>query len=154
VGKTHSVNLFGTFLCCKYGIPGLIKNGGGSIVLTSSITGLKGWRPSAYTAAKGEIISLTRIMAVDYAKYNIRVNCICPGFILNERAIKRLRQNPHFTDDLRPFLLLGFGEPIDVAYAALYLDSDESKIVTGVILPVDSGHTAVGRIDETDLLKK
>lgn len=152
--KTFSVNLFGTFLCCKYAIPELIRNGGGSIILTGSITGLKGRGPSAYTAAKGGVISLTRIMAVDYAKYNIRVNCICPGFILSERAEKKLKESPHFPDDMRPLLLLGFGEPIDISYAALYLGSDESRIVTGAILPVDSGFTAVGRIDEADLLKK
>ena len=152
--KTFSVNLFGTFLCCKYAIPGLIKNGGGSIILTSSMTGLKGWRPSAYTAAKGGVISLTRVMAVEYAKYNIRVNCICPGVTLTGRVIKQQKQFPHFFDDLRPLHLLGFGEPIDIAYAALYLASDESKIVTGVILSVDSGYTAVGRIHEADLLKK
>ncbi len=152
--RTFSLNLFSTFLCCKYAIPVLIKNGGGSIILTSSITGLKGWRPSAYTAAKGAIISLTRIMAVDYAKYNIRVNCICPGVVLSERALKRLRVDPHFSDDLLPFLLLGYAEPKDIAYGALYLASDESRIVTGAIFPIDSGFMAVGRIDKTDLLKK
>ncbi|HUX80439.1 MAG TPA: SDR family NAD(P)-dependent oxidoreductase, partial [Alphaproteobacteria bacterium] len=60
--KTHSVDLFGTFLCCKYGIPHLIKNRSGSVILTSSIAGLRGWKRSAYTAAKGGIISLTRVM--------------------------------------------------------------------------------------------
>ena len=152
--KTHSVDLFGTFLCCKYGIPELIKNGGGSVILTGSIAGMKGWKRSAYTAAKGGIISLTRVMATDYAKYNIRVNCICPGFITTERTAKRLKENPQVTEKLRPLHLLGFGQPIDVAYAALYLASDESKIVTGTILSVDSGYTALGRIDKEDLLER
>lgn len=151
--KTFSVDLFGTFLCCKYGIPELIRNRGGSVILTSSLTGLRGWKRSAYTAAKGGIISLTRVMAVDYAKYNVRVNCICPGFTVTERTAKRLKTNPQAIKDLRPFHLLGFGQAIDVAYAALYLASDESKIVTGAILSVDSGYTAVGRMDQTDLLK-
>ncbi|MFX0200853.1 MAG: SDR family NAD(P)-dependent oxidoreductase [Candidatus Hodarchaeota archaeon] len=152
--KTHSVNLFGTFLCCKYGIPELIKNGGGSVILTGSIAGLTGWKRSAYSAAKGGIISLTRVMAVDYARYNIRVNCLCPGLILTERSANQMKQNPNIAEEIRPLHLLGFGKPIDVAYAALYLASDESKIVTGAILPIDSGYTAIGRIDERDLLKR
>jgi NAD(P)-dependent dehydrogenase (short-subunit alcohol dehydrogenase family) len=144
--KTHSTNLFGTFLCCKYGIPELIKNGGGSVILMGSMAGLTGWKRSAYTAAKGAIISLTRVLAVDYAKHKIRVNCICPCFTLTERAAKHLKQNPHIMDDMRAFHLLGPGEPEDIARAALYLASDESRIVTGAILPVDSGYTAVGRL--------
>lgn len=146
--KTHSVNLFGTFLCCKYGIPELIKNERGSVILTGSMAGLTGWRRSAYTAAKGGIISLTRVMAVDYAKYNIRVNCICPGLIVTERVAERIKANPLIAERMQPFHLLGFGKPIDIAYAALYLASDESRIVTGAILSVDSGYTAVGRIDK------
>ncbi|MBW2127673.1 MAG: SDR family oxidoreductase, partial [Deltaproteobacteria bacterium] len=138
----------------KFGIPELVKNGGGSIILTSSICGLKGWRGTAYTAAKGGIISLTRIMAIDYARHNIRVNCICPGHIITERVAKLMRVYPDVVEKMRPLHLLGFGEPTDIAYAALYLASDESKIVTGTILSVDSGYTAVGRIDKTDLLEK
>jgi NAD(P)-dependent dehydrogenase (short-subunit alcohol dehydrogenase family) len=149
--KTLSFDLYGTFLCCKYGIPELIKQGGGSVILTSSMAGLRGWSRSAYTAAKGAIISLTRLMAVDYAKYNIRVNCICPGLIVTERTEKHI---PYIAGAIRPLHLLGYGEPNDIAYAALYLASDESKYITGINLSVDSGYTAVGRIDESDLLKK
>ena len=153
--KTHSINLFGTFLCCKYGIPEVIKNGGGSIILTGSILGLRGAERSAYAAAKGAVISLTRVMAVDYAKYNIRVNCICPGMTLTERVAKHIKQTGQGgANKFQPLHLLGFGEPKDTAYAALYLASDESRIVTGAILPIDSGYTAIGRIDEVDLLGK
>jgi NAD(P)-dependent dehydrogenase (short-subunit alcohol dehydrogenase family) len=153
--KTHSINLFGTFLCCKYGIPEVIKNGGGSIILTGSILGLRGAERSAYAAAKGAVIQLTRIMAVDYAKYNIRVNCICPGVTLTERVVKYIKQTGQGAGDkFRPLHLLGFCEPTDIAYAAVYLASDESRIVTGAVLPVDSGYTAIGRIAEGDLLGK
>jgi len=151
--NTHAVDLFGTFLCCKYGIPRLINNGGGCIILTGSISGLTGWKRSAYSAAKGGIISLTRLLAVDYAKYKIRVNCICPGLILTERSEGQIKMDPNIAEDMRPLHLLGFGKPIDVAYAALYLASDESRIVTGTVLSVDSGYTAIGRIDERDLFK-
>ena len=119
------------------------------------MVGLTGWGRSAYTAAKGAIISLTHLMAVDYAKYNIRVNCICPGTILTERLKNQIKQYPDMFRQQRSFHLLGFGEPLDVAYAALYFASDESRIVTGAILSVDSGYTSVGRVtDETDLAKE
>jgi NAD(P)-dependent dehydrogenase (short-subunit alcohol dehydrogenase family) len=143
--ETQFINLRGSFLCCKYGIPELIKNGGGSILLTGSIFGMSGSERSAYTAAKGGIISLTRVMAVDYGRYNIRVNCICPGVILTKAIQNQLKKFPHVADALRPSHLLGFGEPRDVAHMALYLASDESRIVTGTIMSVDSGFTAVGR---------
>jgi len=132
----------------------LIKNGGGSVILTASMAGLKGWQRSAYTAAKGGVISLTRVLAVDYAKYNIRANCLCPGLTINERVAKRMQANPRTAEQVQPLHVLGFGESIDVAYAALYFASDESRVVTGVILPVDSGYTIVGRINPSDQLKK
>ena len=122
--------------------------------MTASMAGLKGWQRSAYTAAKGGIISLTRVMAVDYAKYRIRVNCLCPGLTINERVIKRMKASSQTVEGVRPLHLLGLGEAIDVAYAALYFASDESRIVTGTILPVDSGYTIVGRINKSDLLEK
>ncbi|MFH0843894.1 MAG: SDR family oxidoreductase [Pseudomonadota bacterium] len=152
--RTHAIDLFGTFLCCKFGIPELIKTGGGAVIVTSSIAGLTGWRRSAYTAAKGGLISLTRVMAVDYARYNIRVNCLCPGLIVTERSAGQMKLFPHIADDMRPFHLLGLGEPDDVAHAALFLASDEAKLVTGVIFSVDSGYAALGRMDRSDPLKK
>jgi NAD(P)-dependent dehydrogenase (short-subunit alcohol dehydrogenase family) len=151
--ETHAVDIFGTFLCCKFGLPELIKSGGGSVILTGSVAGLTGWRRSAYSSAKGAVMSLTRVMAVDYAKYGIRVNCVCPGLVINERTEAQIKKFPYLVKDMRPLHLLGFGEPIDIAYAALYLASDESRIVTGAIFPVDSGYTAIGRIDESDLYK-
>lgn len=151
--ETHAVDIFGTFLCCKFGIPELIKTGGGSVILTGSVAGLTGWRRSAYSAAKGAVSSLTRVMAVDFARYKIRVNCICPGLIINERTQVQITKFPYIANDMRPFHLLGFGKPKDIAYAALYLASDESRIVTGAILSVDSGYTAIGRFDESELAK-
>ena len=150
--KSISINLYSAFYCCKYGIPHLIKNGSGSVIMTGSVAGLRGWKRSAYTASKGAIIALTRVMAVDYAKYNIRVNCICPGLIITERTAKEAKENPLFAGDMRPMHLLGFGEPLDIANNALYLASDESKRVTGAIFTIDSGYTSAGRIDDKDIL--
>lgn len=143
--ETQKTNLFGAFLCCKFGIPELLKVGAGSIILTSSIFALRGWDRSAYTAAKGALISLTRIMAVDYGKYKIRVNCICPGVILTNAVKMQFETNPVVCKSLREFHLLGFGEPSDVAYMALFLASEESRLVTGAVIPVDSGFSATGR---------
>jgi NAD(P)-dependent dehydrogenase (short-subunit alcohol dehydrogenase family) len=152
--KALTLNLFSAFLCCKYGIPELINNGGGAIILIGSQAGLLGWKRPAYTAAKGGIISLTRVLAVDYAKFNIRVNCVCPGLVLTDRVKKEYEANPVFFEDMRPRCLLGFNEPEDIAYAKLYLASDEAKRVTGAIFSIDSGYTAVGRIDSSDLWLK
>jgi NAD(P)-dependent dehydrogenase (short-subunit alcohol dehydrogenase family) len=149
--RTLRFNLLSAFLCCKYGIPELKKNRGGAIILMGSQAGLLGWKRPAYSAAKGGIIALTRVLAIDYARYNIRANCICPALVLTERTIKERDRNPMVFEDMRPQHLLGFGDPLDIAYAKLYLASDESKSVTGAIFSIDSGYTAVGRIDPKDL---
>lgn len=104
--------------------------------------------------SKGGVIALTRVMAVDYAKYGIRVNCICPGYIETDRIKNRMKTHPQIAENFRPFHLLGFGSPEDIAYAALYLASGESRILTGAVIPIDSGFTIVGRIDsDKDVVK-
>ena len=89
---------------------------------------------------------------MDYARHKIRVNCLCLGLILTERSSNHIKQSRGLAEDKQPFNPLGFGEPLDVAYAALFLASDESKIITGCVIPVDSGYTAIGRIDNADLV--
>ena len=136
---TIKLDLFGTWLCCKYGIPELIKAGGGSVVNTSSIMGAMGVvNRDAYTCSKGGIIALTRSMAVEYAASNIRVNCLIPGAVATERVLGFFAREPHLEAQKRAYLL-GLSEPIDVANAALYLASDESRRTTGQTLGVDSG---------------
>ena len=93
-------------------------------------------------------------MAVDYAKHNIRVNCVCPGLVLTERTEKEYKKNPVFFEELRLHCLLGFSEPLDIAYAKLYLASEEAKGVTGATFSIDSGYKIVGRINENDILQK
>jgi len=141
--STLTRDLFGTFLACRFAIPEIIKAGGGSIINTASMVGLIGKpRPSqvSYTSAKGAIVSLTRGMAVQYAPQKIRVNAISPGVTLTERLAKRLEQGaiPAALIDRH---LLGLLQPNDIAQAALFLASEESRMITGHILPVDSGAT-------------
>jgi NAD(P)-dependent dehydrogenase (short-subunit alcohol dehydrogenase family) len=143
---TLGVNLRSVFLCCKHAIPIMRRRGGGSIINLGSVLGLGGdpdFDTHAYAAAKGAVLSLTRAMAVKYAPEQIRVNAIAPGLIRtpmslraqgDERVRERLAELQPLTGD--------FGEAEDVAAAALYLASDESRFVTGTVLPVDGGWSA------------
>ncbi len=138
---TMKRDVFGTFLGCRFGIPELIKGGGGAVINMTSIVALIGRPPPArdsYTAAKGAIISLTRGMAVQYAPQKVRVNAIAPGTTLSDFVIGRLARGelPKASTDR---LLLGLIDPEDVANAALYLASDASRRLTGHVLPIDSG---------------
>ena len=136
------VDLYGTFLCSKYAIPEMIKAGGGAIVNTTSYVALAGIRGrDAYTAAKGGVLAMTRSMAVNYAKDRIRVNAIAPGAILTERVKKFISDDPRIAS-MDEHHLLGMGEPEDIARMALFLASDEARIITGAIFPVDSGWSA------------
>jgi NAD(P)-dependent dehydrogenase (short-subunit alcohol dehydrogenase family) len=139
------VNLKGVFLGCKYAIPHLMKTKG-SIINTASELGLVGStsRP-AYSASKGGIIALTRSLALQCAPYGIRVNCICPGATetpLLVRFIGEKHKKRGLMELAREIPLRRLGKPMDIAYAALYLASEESSFVTGSILVVDGGSTA------------
>lgn len=141
------INLKSTFLCCKYGLQEMEESGRGSIVNISSVLGMVGgdedFATHAYSASKGGIISLTRSIAAYYAEENIRANVICPGLIATSMS-ERAQNDPDIRKrlpELQP-LTGDFGEPEDVAHAALYLASDEAKFVTGTVFPVDGGWTA------------
>ena len=130
------LNLFGTVLGCRYGIPHLVASGGGSVINTASIRALIGTSGAdAYTSAKGGITALTRALALQWAHANIRVNAISPGVVLTDRVRQLLPDD----DPIRTKTPLGPSEPEDVAPLALYLASDESRQVTGAVLPMDGG---------------
>lgn len=142
------VNLKGVFLCSKYAIPEMIKSGGGVIINTGSIAGLRPMpQEAAYGASKGGLVLLTQQMARDYARYNIRVNSICPGpmeqpmrhrlaYLQQDRAAFEKRQA------FAEWIPLGrMCRPEDIAHAVLFLASEEASMITGVNLVVDGGFT-------------
>ena len=136
--STIKLNLFGTWLCCRSGIPHLIKAGGGSVINVGSIVGLMGiTKRDAYTASKGAVLSLTRSMAAEYAKYKIRVNTLVPGTVATDR-VNAMMVEPQ-VKKLIEGTPLGIIQPDEIAYAAVYLAADESRTMTGQILSVDAG---------------
>ena len=137
--RAITLDVFGTFLCSKLGIPHIIKAGGGSIINMSSIVALRALPGrDCYTAAKGAIAAMTRSMAVEYAPHKIRVNAIAPGVVLTER-VKKLMESAKDIEKLAATHLLGLGLPSHIADMAVYLASDELVITTGQVLSVDSG---------------
>lgn len=139
-----NVNLKGTFLCCKYGIPEIIRSGGGSVINTSSSAGIIGVpNCDAYTASKGAIIALTRSMAIEYAPQKVRVNCIVPCAIDTSMNVKSEKENPDFDEGkfLSVAPLQRYGTPEEIANMAFFLASDESSYTIGGIFVVDGGMT-------------
>lgn len=135
------LDLFGTWLGCRHAIPAMIQNGGGTIINMSSVCALVGTcGKDAYTAAKGGVAALTRSMAVEYAPHKIRVNALAPAATRTDRVMRLLEQDG-VTGSILGGQLLGMVEPEDVAAAVLYLASDDSRVVTGQVLPIDSGFT-------------
>jgi NAD(P)-dependent dehydrogenase (short-subunit alcohol dehydrogenase family) len=139
--RAITLDLYGTFLGCRFGIPAIIKSGGGSVINMSSNVALMGVAGrDCYTAAKGGIAAITRSLAVAYAAQQVRVNAIAPSATMTER-VRRLVAGNTALQKLADSHLLGLIEPSDIAQCALYLASAESRMVTGQILPVDSGAT-------------
>jgi NAD(P)-dependent dehydrogenase (short-subunit alcohol dehydrogenase family) len=140
-----AINLNGMFLCSKYVLPVMRKNGKGNIVNNSSMNALVGESGAdAYTAAKGAIVALTRVMAKDNAQYGIRVNCTCPGGTDTPMISGALETIPGLRKHLESGIPLGrLAQPEDIANVALFLSSDLSAYMTGVVIPVDGGWYAI-----------
>lgn len=141
---TMNINAKGVFLGCKFGIPALRRAGGGSIINTASFVAVLGAATPqvAYTASKGAVLSMTRELAVIHARENIRVNALCPGPLRTELLMSYLNTDEKKQRRLVHIPMGRFGEAKEIAYAALYLASDESSYVTGTDFLVDGGITA------------
>ncbi len=137
-----NINLRGVFLGCKFAIPHMLKNGGGSIISTSSVNGLRAATTIApYCASKAAVINLMRTVAAEYGQQGIRANAICPGVI-----------ETGMTTDFVPFFDFSAigqgraGQPEEIAQAVLFLASDDSSYLTGAAIPVDGGWSAEFKI--------
>lgn len=145
--RTQAVLLRGVFLGIKHSVPLLRRNGGGSIISTASVAGVRGGAgPHAYSAAKAAVINLTRTVAIEVAKDRIRVNCICPGGINTPLISTRIPGGESVAEQLLAAIqpIPRSGTPEDIAGMALYLASDEASFVTGAAMVVDGGFTAGG----------
>jgi NAD(P)-dependent dehydrogenase (short-subunit alcohol dehydrogenase family) len=140
-----AVNLTGAFLTCRAGIPAIVASGGGSVILTASVGALVGQRAHnhAYVASKTALVGLARNLALEYAGRGVRVNCLCPGQI-RTAMMAELYEDPARRAWFEAMTPMGrFGEAREVAAAALFLASDESSFMTGAVLVVDGGWTAL-----------
>lgn len=148
--RTIDLNLLHPFLVCKHGIPHMMQGGGGSIVNVASHVGLMGQFRPAYAAAKGGIMSFTQTLAAQYAQYGIRANAVAPGSVRTERNKSRY-ENPAWLqadkagaaarEASRKLYPFSFGEPEDIASIAVFLASDESRMITGTTIAADGGRS-------------
>ncbi|MBN1371792.1 MAG: SDR family oxidoreductase [Anaerolineaceae bacterium] len=133
------------FLCMKHELGIMLKAGGGAIVNNSSVDGLRAfpWDP-AYSAAKHGVVGLTKSAAMQYASRGVRINAVCPGWILTPPIEEMLARDPGAQERLLTHQPIGrMGRPEEVAEAVLWLCSEGASLMAGVALPVDGGYTAV-----------
>ena len=142
-----NICLKSVFLCTREALKSMLPRRAGAIVNLSSVNALTGINLSAYTAAKGGILSLTRLLAAHYGPYGIRTNAICPGTILSDTSDQYYSQHPEIKAELSGLYPAGkFGKVRDVSVAALYLASDDSAFINGTTLTIDGGLSAVHRL--------
>jgi NAD(P)-dependent dehydrogenase (short-subunit alcohol dehydrogenase family) len=142
--RVMATNLKGVYLCMKYEIPHMLKQGKGAIVNTSSLAGLKGLSgQAAYVASKHGVVGLTKSAAIEYATLGIRINCICPGVINTPLIAPNMKDRPHVQKGYIEMEPIGrLGRPEEIASAVLWLCSDEASFAIGSIFSVDGGVVA------------
>jgi NAD(P)-dependent dehydrogenase (short-subunit alcohol dehydrogenase family) len=144
---TIGLDLKGPFLCCRHVIPVMVEQGKGSIVNFSSVVALRGNHIAhVYIMAKGGLIAFTRALAGAYSPKGVRVNAVCPGVVLTERVKSRFADGNQIRfggiDNLAERYPFGVGQPEDIAHVALFLASDESRMVNGAAIPAEGGISA------------
>lgn len=143
--RVYAVNVLGAMFGCKHAAPHLIARGGGAIVNTSSVAGVRaGAGGNAYSASKAALINFTRTAACDLGQFNVRVNAVCPGLIetgMTKPVFDYARQAGKEAKLGSRCELRRYGRPEEIATAMLFLASDESSYITGQALPVDGGNT-------------
>lgn len=143
--RVQDVNTKGVFLCCKHGIPHLLERGGGSVINVASFVAILGAATSqiSYTASKGAVLSLSRELAVQFARQGVRVNALCPGPVETPLLLRIFGDDPAAYERRRVHLPMGrLAKPREIVNAALFLASDESSYVNGSTFLVDGGLTA------------
>lgn len=146
--KVIRINLRSAYLCCRRAGQWMVKHRTGKVVNIASIVGLSGFPTrTSYGPAKAGIINLTQVLAVEWAKYGINVNCIAPGFVATPLDDVLIQSGKLDLDLVKKRIPFGHrAQPEDIARAALFLVSEEARYITGVILPVDGGWLAYGDI--------
>jgi NAD(P)-dependent dehydrogenase (short-subunit alcohol dehydrogenase family) len=140
--RVQDANLKSVFFCCKYGIPHLLDNGGGSVINTASFVAIMGAATSqiSYTASKGGVLAMSREMGVEFAKSGVRVNALCPGPVATPLLIELFAKDPERAARRLVHVPMGrFGEAHEIAKAALFLASDDSSFMTASSLLIDGG---------------
>jgi len=143
--RVQDVNTKGVFLCCKHGIPHLLERGGGSVINVASFVAIVGAATSqiSYTASKGAVLSMTRELAVQFARQGVRVNALCPGPVETPLLLAIFGDDPAALERRRAHWPTGrLAKPREIVNGALFLASDESSYVTGTTFLVDGGLTA------------
>ena len=143
--RVQDVNAKGVYLCCKHGIPHLLERGGGSVINVASFVALVGAATSqiAYTASKGAVLSLSRELAVEFARRGVRVNALCPGPVETPLLLRLFADDPAAFERRRVHLPMGrLATAREIANAALFLASDDASYVNGATFLVDGGLTA------------
>ena len=140
--RVQNVNLKSVYLCCKYGIPYLLKRGGGSVINTASFVAVMGAATSqiSYTASKGGVLAMSRELGVEFARRGVRVNALCPGPVNTPLLQELFAKDPEKAERRLVHLPMGrFAEATEIANGALFLASDESSYITAATFLVDGG---------------
>jgi len=150
--RVQAVNVRGVFLCCKHGIPHLLEHGGGSVINTASFVAVMGAAVSqiSYTASKGAVLAMSRELGVEFARRGVRVNALCPGPINTPLLEELFASDPGKAARRLVHLPMGrFGEPSEIAKAAIFLASDDSSYITASTFMVDGGLSGAYLTPET-----